>query len=50
VGIGLDVLLCGLLFLLLPRDESRITIQLSVSLLVGGSLLFWLGLLTGRST
>ena len=48
VGIGLDVLLCGLLLLLLPRYQSNITIQLVVSLLVGGSLLLWLGLLTGR--
>jgi hypothetical protein len=49
-GIGLDMLLCGFLFLLLPRDESRITIQLAISLLVGGSLLLWLGLLTGNGT
>jgi hypothetical protein len=47
VGIGLDVLLCGLLVLLLPRDDSKITIQLAITLLVGGSLLLWLGFLTG---
>lgn len=47
VGIGLDVLLCGLLILLLPRDESKITIQLAITLLFGGSLLLWLGFLTG---
>jgi hypothetical protein len=48
VGIGLDILLCGLLLLLLPRDEGKVTIQLAVSFLVGGSLLLWFGLLTGR--
>jgi len=45
VGIGLSVLLCGLLFLLLPRDADGIIIQLAITLLVGGSLLLWLGLL-----
>ena len=46
-GIGLDVLLCGLLVLLLPHDESKITIQLAITLLVGGFLILWLGLFTG---
>jgi len=45
VSIGLSVLLCGLLFLLLPRDADGIIIQLAITLLVGGSLLLWLGLL-----
>jgi hypothetical protein len=49
VGIGLDVMLCGLLILLLPRNESKITIQLAIALLVGGSLLLWLGLFTGSN-
>jgi hypothetical protein len=45
VSIGLSVLLCGLLFLLLPHDADGIIIQLAITLLVGGSLLLWLGLL-----
>jgi hypothetical protein len=45
VGIGLSMLLCGLLFLLLPRDADGIIIQLAITLLIGGSLLLWLGLL-----
>jgi hypothetical protein len=45
VSIGLSVLLCGLLFLLLPRDEDGIIIQLVILLLVCGALLIWLGLL-----
>jgi hypothetical protein len=45
MSIGLTVLLCGILLLLLPQDTSGITIQLAIVLLVGGSLLFWLGLL-----
>ncbi len=47
VGIGLSVLLCGLLFLLLPRDENKTIIQLAVLFLVSGSLLLWLGMLAG---
>jgi hypothetical protein len=45
VSIGFSMLLCGLLFLLLPRDADGIIIQLAITLLVGGSLLLWLGLL-----
>ncbi len=45
VGVGRCVLLCGLLFLLLPYDTGGITRQLAVLLLVGGSLLLWLGLI-----
>jgi hypothetical protein len=45
--IGLDVLLCGFLVLLLPRDESKITIQLPITLLIGGSLILWIGFLIG---
>ena len=44
-SIGPSMLLCGILFLLLPRDADRIIIQLAVSLLVVGSMLTWLGLL-----
>lgn len=44
-SIGLSMLLCGILFLLLPRDADRIIIQLAISLLVVGSMLAWLGLL-----
>ena len=47
-GIGLNLLLCGFLFLLLPRDEGGIVIQLAILLIVGGFLLLWLGLLVGR--
>lgn len=43
--IGLCILLCGILFLLLPRDTDGIIIQLAILLLVVGSLLMWLGLL-----
>jgi hypothetical protein len=45
VSIGLSVLLCGFLFLFLPRDADGVVIQLAIMLLVVGSLLFWLGLL-----
>ena len=45
VGLGLSVMLCGFLFLFLPRDADGIIIQLAILLLVGGSILFWLGLL-----
>jgi hypothetical protein len=33
--------------LLLPRDESKVMIQLTIILLVVGSLLLWLGFLAG---
>jgi hypothetical protein len=46
MSIGLTVLLCGILLLLLPKDTSGITIQLAIALLIGGALLFWLGLLS----
>ncbi|HEV2661210.1 MAG TPA: hypothetical protein VGU68_11450 [Ktedonobacteraceae bacterium] len=45
ISIGLTVLLCGILLLLLPQDASGIIVQLAIALLIGGSLLFWLGLL-----
>lgn len=45
VSIGLSVVLSGFLLLLLPRDADGVIIQLAILFLVGGSLLFWLGLL-----
>ncbi len=48
LSIGFNIFLCGILFLLLPRDMGGAVIQLAVSLLVVGSLLIWLGLL-GRA-
>ena len=45
VGVGFSVLLCGLLFLLMPRDTDGIIIQLAISLLVIGAMLLWLGLI-----
>src|SRR5260370_30768462 len=42
VSIGLSILLCGLLFLLLPRDPGGLIIQLAITLLVGCSLLLLL--------
>ncbi len=45
LSIGLCILLCGILFLLLPRGTGGIIIQLAILLLVVGSLLMWLGLL-----
>jgi hypothetical protein len=45
VGIGFSLLLCGLLFLLLPQDEGRVIIQLAILFLVAGAMLIWLGLL-----
>jgi len=45
VGTGLNVLLCGFLFLILPRDAGGLTIQFAILLLIGGSLLLWLGLI-----
>ena len=45
VSIGLGILLCGLLFLLIPRDTEGIIIQLAILLLVVGALLLWIGLL-----
>lgn len=46
-SIGLSILLCGLLFLLLPRDTAGIVIELAIALFVCGSLLLWLGFLAG---
>jgi hypothetical protein len=43
VSIGLSVLLCGLLFLLLPRDADGNILQLAILLLVGGLVLLWFG-------
>ncbi len=40
-----SILLCGILFLLLPRDNYGTIIQLAILLLVVGSLLFWIGFL-----
>jgi hypothetical protein len=45
VSIGFSVLLCGLLFLLLPHDSNGIIIQLAITLLVVGTMLLWFGLL-----
>jgi hypothetical protein len=45
LSIGLSILLCGILFLLLPRDPGGTIIQMAIALLVVGSVLFWLGLL-----
>ena len=45
LGVGLCILLCGILFLFLPRDTDGTIIQLAIFLLVIGSLLMWLGLL-----
>ena len=45
LSIGLSVLLCGVLFLFLPRDADGTIIQLAFLLLVVGSLLMWVGLL-----
>ena len=45
LSIGLCILLCGILFLFLPRDTDGTIIQLAILLLVIGSLLMWLGLL-----
>src|SRR5205085_5613881 len=46
LSIGLCILLCGILFLLLPRDNDGTSIQLAILLLVVGSMLTWLGLLS----
>ena len=43
LSIGLCILLCGILFFLLPRDSYGITIQLAIVLLVVGALLVWIG-------
>jgi hypothetical protein len=45
LSIGLCILLCGILFLLVPRDTNGTIIELAISFLVVGSLLMWLGLL-----
>ena len=45
VSIGLTVMLCGFLFFFLPRDVNGVIIQVAILLLIGGALLFWLGLL-----
>jgi hypothetical protein len=37
------VLLCGVLFLLLPRDDNGTMLQLAIFFLIVGSLLMWLG-------
>ena len=45
LSIGLCILLCGILFLLLPRDNYGTIIQLAILFLVVGSLLIWIGFL-----
>ena len=45
LSIGFSLLLCGFLFLILPRDADGMILELAILLLVGGSLLMWLGLL-----
>lgn len=45
LSIGLCILLCGILFLLIPHDSYGIVIELAVAMLVVGSLLIWLGIL-----
>jgi hypothetical protein len=45
VSIGLCILLCGILFLLIPHDIYGTVIELAISFLVIGSLLMWLGTL-----
>jgi hypothetical protein len=45
VSIGLCILLCGILFLLIPHDAYGTIIELAISFLVVGSLLMWLGAL-----
>src|SRR5258705_10340028 len=45
LSIGFNIFLCGILFLILPRDMSGAVIQLAVSLLVVCSLLIYLGML-----
>lgn len=45
VGVGISVLLFGLLFLFMPRDTNGVVIQLAITFLAGGTLLFWVGLL-----
>ena len=44
LGIGLSMFLCGILFFLLPQDDGKMIIQLAIFLLIGGTLLSWLGL------
>jgi hypothetical protein len=41
--IGFSVLLCGILFLLLPRDDAGTILQLAILFLIVGSLLMWVG-------
>lgn len=45
VSIGFSVLLCGLLFLLLPRDSDGIVIDLAFMFIMAGVVLIWFGLL-----
>jgi hypothetical protein len=45
LSIGLCILLCGILFLLLPHENYGTVIQLAILLLVVGSLLIWIGFL-----
>src|SRR6266480_4941944 len=45
VSIGLCILLCGILFLLVPHDSYGTIIELAILFLVVGSLLMWLGAL-----
>src|SRR5690242_3346311 len=46
ITIGLGILLCGVLFFLLPRDTANgFILQLAVLFLCAGSLLLWVGLI-----
>ncbi len=43
MGIGFCILLCGVLFFLVPRDAYGTVIELAIAFLVVGALLMWLG-------
>jgi len=43
VGIGFCILLCGVLFFLVPHDTYGLVIELAIAFLVVGALLMWIG-------
>ena len=43
VGIGFCILLCGVLFFLVPHDAYGSVIELAIAFLVVGALLMWIG-------
>ncbi len=45
VTIGASVMLCSLLFFMIPRDDNSLNIQIAIASLIAGFVLLWFGLI-----